>query len=134
LRHPAGGAVGHNRALLLAQDMIEAERERILLADVGALLVNNGQPISVGILAKTDHRFGVNDLLAHCRQVLGGRLRSMFKLAVCLAAEQSNVAAEHAEQSLTKHASRTGVAVEEHAKLPLANRLYIDSGLNKTQM
>ena len=73
-RHPAAGAVGHDRAFPLPQHVIDAHGQRILLAHVAARLVDHRQAVGVGVLAEADVGRRLGDGLQHAGQVLGRRL------------------------------------------------------------
>ena len=49
LGHPARRAVGHDRPLALLEDMLGADRQRVLLAEVAPLGIDHGQPVGIRI-------------------------------------------------------------------------------------
>ena len=82
LRHARGGHVDDHRAALAAQTERHRQRQRQLLADVTALLVDQSQSIRVGIESETDVRALLDDKGTNIAQVLGGRFRLVQKYAI----------------------------------------------------
>ena len=61
--------------------MVDTEGERVFFADVAAALIDDGQAIGVGILAKADVRTRRRSPVAHAGQILGGGLGRMLEIA-----------------------------------------------------
>jgi hypothetical protein len=84
LRHPARRHVGDHGAGALTQNVIDAESERVLLADIAARFIDNRKSISVRIRAETDACPSSPHLTARFREILFRRLRRVSEAAVRL--------------------------------------------------
>ena len=126
LRHPARGAIHHDRALLAAQNVIDAQSERVFLAEIVARFVDDRQPIGIGILAKAD----VGSGLAHQRQnrlqIVRRRLGHMLEQTIRLAADDFRFNSQRGKHPPSQDAARSMIRIEQHLELPRANPLDVD--------
>ena len=111
-----------------------AKSHGVFFADVPAGLVDDRQPVRIGVLAKADIRSGRNDLASDVLQVLRGRLRRMFELSIRVAADEHDLAAERFQELHSQQASRATIGIKQNAELPGANGLGIHNCDEQAQM
>ena len=114
--------------------MVDAHRQRVLLAQVAARGIDHGQPVGVGVLAEADVGAGVGHGRQHAGQVFGGRLGGMGELAVGLFAQHRDPAGKLVQQPPAQDAAGAVVAVQKHAEPALANPLGVDGVQHGQQM
>ena len=106
--------------------MIDTQRERIFFAQIIPVLIDDGQPIGVRILAETNVGFGCRHTAQNAGKIFGGRFGRVFELTIGLVADQRNLAAQFFEQPASHQATGSMVRIEQHAKSHGANSLDID--------
>ncbi len=106
----------------MPQDLLQAEGQRVFLADVPSLLVDHGQAIRVRILAETDIGLGRHDFPADAGQILGRGFGRMRKQTIRLPAEHGDAAAQFLEQALPQDAAGPVIRIQQHAEAAAANR------------
>ena len=97
---------------------LRREDERVLLADVAAVLVDDRQPVGVGILRETAGGAGGRaDLRREFAEVLRGRLGRVAEDSRHLAVDVRHAAAERVEHHAAAFAAGGVDAVEDHMQL-----------------
>ena len=87
--------------------MVGHECQGEFLADVGAVLVDQGQAVGVGVLAEADVGVQLANLRQDGLQILGRGFRRMREHAVGIAAEDRHLAAECFEERFSQYDCRS---------------------------
>ena len=129
-----GREVQHDRPALLAEPSEGGQGQRQLLADVPPLLVDDRQPVGVGVLGEADRRADGRDDLAKPSEVLLGRLGGMVVSAVGLAAQDDRPTAEPPEQLAAHPPPRPVAGVQGDHEPTGADRLDVDHRQHPLEM
>ena len=84
--HARGRHVDDHRPALLRQAEAHRQGQRQFLAEVAARLIDQGEPVGVGVEDKADVGAALGDQRGDLAQVLGNRLRRVGEEAVGVAA------------------------------------------------
>ena len=99
VEHPAAGEIGDRDAAGLArQHPLGGQGERIFFADVGAVFIDDGQAVGIGVLGEADGGLLPADFVAQAGEVFRGRLGLVGELAVGRGVDVDELAAELVEQ------------------------------------
>jgi hypothetical protein len=130
LGEPAGRSVDDDRAEFLGKSMADGKSKGVFLADVAAGLVDESEPVRVGVDGEAHVGAGLAHFGGQTSKVFLDRFGFVLKTAVRFAAEEDDVAAQCGKQSRTEGRARRVVCVEDDPEPASGDGVDVDAREN----